>query len=228
MTPCVLFLLHTESEEPGSLAAFVEQRGALPQYARLYAGDALPDDPRAYDWIVAMGGTMNVYEDERFPFLRAETAFLRTALAARVPVLGVCLGAQLIARACGARVVKSPQPEVGWFPITLTPAAAADPACDGLPPSLIVLQWHEDMAEVPAGAVLLASSPACPVQAFRIGSALALQFHVEMTHELLLKWTEDKPHLRHIADDHARYGADLDRHAAQLYARLWASITPAT
>jgi len=224
MTPDVLFLLHTATEGPGTLAPFIAARGARAQYACLYAGAGLPADPRHYALIVAMGGPMNVDEEDRFPFLREETAFLRSAIAANVPVLGVCLGAQLIAKACGARVVKAPQPEIGWFPITLCDAAANDPAFAGLPRACTVLHWHEDMALLPAGAVLLASSAACPHQAFRVGSALALQFHVEITLAMLAAWTADKPALQHIAHDHARFASALDTYAIRLYANVWQSL----
>lgn len=228
MTPDVLFLLHTATEGPGTLAPFAVAQDARVRYAWLYAGAGLPADPRHYDLIVAMGGPMNVYEEDHYPFLREETAFLHTAIAANVPVLGVCLGAQLIAKACGARVVKAPRPEIGWFPITLCDAATHDPAFAGLPRECTVLHWHEDMALLPEDAVLLASSAACPHQAFRVGSALALQFHVEITHAMLADWTADKPALRHIADEHARFASALDSYAMRLYANLWQSFfTPA-
>ncbi|MCX7005194.1 MAG: type 1 glutamine amidotransferase [bacterium] len=220
----VLFLLHTATEGPGTIAPFVAARGARAHYACLYAGAGLPADPRHYDLIVAMGGPMNVDEEEHYPFLREETAFLRTAIAAKVPVLGVCLGAQLIAKACGARVAKAPRPEIGWYPITLCNAAANDPAFAGLPAECTVLHWHEDMALLPEGAVLLASSADCPHQAFRVGSALALQFHVEITLAMLAAWTADKPALQHIAADHTRHAPALDSYATRLYANLWQSF----
>lgn len=224
MTPRVLVLLHTITEEPGSISDFLSHQRAHVTTAHLYAGDPLPSDPCAFDFIIAMGGTMNVYETDAFPFLRDEPTFLRAAMDAHIPVLGVCLGAQLIARACGKPVVKSPQPEIGWFPIRFTPAAADEPALNGLPSQLTVLQWHEDMAILPDGATLLASSPACPHQAFRIGSALALQFHVEMTHDLLNKWTNDKPDLRQIANDFSRYGVQLQPYATRIYENIWRDV----
>ncbi len=221
----VLFLLHTATEGPGTIAPYAAARGAIAQYAYLYAGAGLPADPRHYDLIVAMGGPMNVNEQDRYPFLREETAFLRSAIAANVPVLGVCLGAQLIAKACGARVVKAPQPEIGWYPITHTAAAAGDPALAGLPREGIVLHWHEDMFLLPDGAVLLASSTACPHQAFRIGSALALQFHVEITHAMLVAWTADKPARQHVAAAYARHSSALAHYTTTLYANLWQRIS---
>ncbi len=223
-TPDVLFLLHTPTEGPGTIAPFIAARGACVHDARLYAGAGVPADPRYFALIVAMGGPMNVDEEDRYPFLREETAFLRTAIAANVPVLGVCLGAQIIAKACGARVVKAPQPEIGWYPITLTATAVNDPIFAGLPRECIVLHWHEDMALLPDGAVLLASSAACPHQAFRIGSALALQFHVEITLAMLAAWTADKPARQHLATEHARHSSILARYTTTLYANLWQHI----
>lgn len=223
--PHVLILLHTATEEPGSITGFLDQQRARVTVVKLFDGVPLPADPCVFNCIIAMGGTMNVYESDAFPFLRDEPAFLHAAMRAHVPVLGVCLGAQLIARACGAPVVKSPQPEVGWYPITLTPAAAQEPAFAGIPAELTVLQWHEDMAMLPESAVLLASSPACPHQAFRVGSALALQFHVEMTQELLAQWTHDKPHLRHIATEFSHFGVRLQPHATRIYEHFWHAVT---
>ncbi|MCX7847163.1 MAG: type 1 glutamine amidotransferase [bacterium] len=224
MAPRVAVLLHTETEKPGSLADFLTAHGAEISYIALYAGHPLPPDPRAFDLIVVMGGTMNVYETAAFPFLRDEPDFIARAMAAHIPVLGICLGAQLIALACGVPVIKSPQPEVGWFSVTLTPDATHEPAFSGFPPSFTVLQWHEDMATLPAGAVLLATSQACPHQAYRIGSALALQFHIEMTHPLLQEWTADKPHLQGIADDFAQHGPTLLQLATRLYENLWSRL----
>jgi len=224
MTPHVAVLLHTPTEKPGSLAAFLARQQARVTMLPLYDGAPVPDDPCRFDLLVVMGGTMNVDETERYPFLAAERRLVRDAMAARVPVLGICLGAQMIARACDTPVIKSPQAEVGWYSVQLTPAAAHEPACAGLPAEMTVLQWHEDMALLPDGAVLLATSAACPHQAFRLGTALALQFHVEMTQELLEEWTAGKPELRHIAADFARHGERLQAYAAHIYERVWNDV----
>ncbi|HOW18555.1 MAG TPA: type 1 glutamine amidotransferase [Phycisphaerae bacterium] len=184
----VLVIMHAESEGPGTLGEFLIGAGATVQTARLHAGDRLPPDPREFDALVSMGGPMNVYEEARYPFLRDETEFLREAIRADVPTLGICLGAQMIAKACGARVVRAPQKEVGWSEVTLTDAGVTDPLFHGQPRVMPVFQWHEDMFEVPAEGTLLATSTTCPHQAFRCGSACGLQFHIEVTREMLANW----------------------------------------
>lgn len=221
MAPRVAFLLHTPTEKPGSLADFLTARGADARYFRLFDGDRVPRDPREFGLLVVMGGTMNVYQTDEFPFLAEEPALIARAIDAEVPVLGICLGAQLIARACGMPVVKSPQPEVGWYTVTLTPAASEEPLLKGLPPVLTVLQWHEDMAILPSDATLLATSAICPHQAFRVGSALGLQFHLEMTEPLLREWTSEKPQLQPIAEAFSQHGARLTQHAQHIYENLW-------
>lgn len=128
---------------------------------------------------------MNVYDDGKHPFLADETAFLREAMRAGVPVLGICLGAQLVARASGARIYRAPLGETGWGTVSLTRAGREDPVTGSLPEVLPVLQWHEDTFGLPEQGVLLASSTACPHQAFRVGKAWGLQFHVEVERGML-------------------------------------------
>ncbi|MGB9623555.1 MAG: type 1 glutamine amidotransferase [Phycisphaerae bacterium] len=211
----VLVIMHAESEGPGTLGEFLATAGATVQTVRLYAGDALPRDRAGINAIVSMGGPMNVYEEDRYPFLRDETEFLRRAVAEAVPTLGICLGAQMIAKACGARVVRSPQKEVGWSEVTLTEAGLRDPLFHALPRVLPVFQWHEDMFELPEGSQLLATSPACPHQAFRCGSACGLQFHIEVTREMLGEWFADSPKrtaiLRRFEDLHQVFAGFASR-----------------
>ena len=183
-----LVIMHAESEGPGTLGHYLETIQAGVQTARLYAGDPLPAGATGFDVIISMGGPMNVYEEERYPFLREETAFLQQAIPAGVPTLGICLGAQLIAKAGGAAVRKAPAREVGFGSVDLTEAGRQDALFQGLPESLPVFQWHEDTFELPPGSCLLATSPRCPHQAFRYHNAFGLQFHVEVTRNLLWKW----------------------------------------
>jgi GMP synthase (glutamine-hydrolysing) len=153
--------------------------------------------PRSIDWagaagLVVLGGPMNVDEVARHPFLRPEVEWIREAVAEGVPVLGVCLGSQLLAKALGARVYASGVKEIGWYEIEIRPEAAADPLFAGSGPRETVFQWHGDTFDLPEGAVHLAASPLCRHQAFRSGrSAWGLQFHVEMTPELVDDWLDD-------------------------------------
>jgi GMP synthase (glutamine-hydrolysing) len=149
-------------------------------------------DPSAYDAVMVFGGAMHPDEDARHPWLADEVDYLRRALDDEVPLLGVCLGAQLVARAAGAEVGKAPEPEIGWLAIELTEAGLADPVTGTLPPRIEAFQWHHYTFDLPEGAVELAASSVC-TQAFRAdGRAWGLQFHAEVTRQMIEAWaTED-------------------------------------
>lgn len=147
--------------------------------------------PQAYDAIMVFGGAMHPDEDGRHPWLSGEAEFLREALSAEIPLLGVCLGAQLIARAAGAWVGPAATPEVGWLPVELTAAGREDPVLAALPSPVTALQWHFYTYEVPPGGVELARSPAC-TQAFSIGGhAWGIQFHAEATQRMVERWVAE-------------------------------------
>jgi GMP synthase-like glutamine amidotransferase len=152
---------------------------------RVFADDALPAALAGYDGVVIMGGPMSAASDHGFPTRRQELSLIGAALAESVPLLGVCLGAQLIALAAGAAVYPGGHGlEVGWSPVSLIEAGRMDPLFADLPSKLTVLQWHGDTFDLPEGATLLASNSTYPTQAFRIGSAAwGLQFHLEVTAE---------------------------------------------
>jgi GMP synthase (glutamine-hydrolysing) len=187
----IMVIMHVESEGPGSLGTFLDSVGAEIVTVRMYAGDNLPSDLNGFYAVVSMGGPMNVYEEGAYPFLKDETAFLRRAVEADLPALGICLGAQMLAKAAGARVTKSPNKEIGWGQVTLTDGGKADTLFKGLPATFDVLQWHGDMFHIPSNGVLLASSTDCPHQAFRYRNALGLQFHLEVTEKILSDWFAD-------------------------------------
>lgn len=135
-----------------------------------------------FDWLVIMGGTMGTYEEDQFPWLRPEKTFIREAIAAGKTVLGICLGAQLIANALGSAVYPAAQKEIGWWPLRKTAAGRTHPLLATLPDEFIALHWHGDTFDLPAGAELLASSVACVNQAFAVGPrVVGLQFHFEVT-----------------------------------------------
>jgi GMP synthase-like glutamine amidotransferase len=147
-------------------------------------------DLQDVDAVVSLGGPMNVYEEEKYPFLKDEDVFLKNVLKENVPFLGICLGSQLLAKAAGGMVVRSPQPEIGWFDIMLRSHGVTDPLFTGLPAVMEVYQWHGDMCVVPADGVHLAVSERCPVQAFRVGTrAYGLQFHAEITDQSIAAWS---------------------------------------
>jgi len=136
-----------------------------------------------------MGGPMSVNDEEELPWLRAEKTLIAEAVRAGLPFFGACLGVQLLAVSLGADVAPGPAPEVGILPVFLTEAAASDPVFADLPRELLTLQWHGDTFSLPEGAVLLASSPAYPNQAFRWGrQAYGVQFHLELSGEMAAEW----------------------------------------
>jgi GMP synthase-like glutamine amidotransferase len=185
-----LVLQHIACEPPGVYEDVLNERGASIRRVELDEGETLPDW-RKFSAIVAMGGPMSVNDEEELPWLRTEKAFIAEAVRAGVPFFGACLGAQLLAASLGAEVVSGPAPEVGLLPVFLTEAAATDPVFAGLPRELLTLQWHGDTFSLPEGAVLLASSPSYPNQAFRWGrSAYGIQFHLELSREMAAQWTQ--------------------------------------
>ena len=191
-------LLVIEQDEllPGSgRAASVPAAEGLPvRVARAWKGEL--DGIRAEDvaGVIALGGTMSAWEEERAPHLAVVRALLADAHAAGVPVLGVCLGAQMVARALGAEVRRAPAPEIGWLAVEPTPAAAGDALLGGLREPTRVYQWHQDVFELPAGAELLASSAAAPHQAFRAGARTwGVQFHPEADAETFDDWLACDP-----------------------------------
>lgn len=189
----IVVIMHVENEGSGTLGDFLDSAQASVSTVRTYAGEPLPADVNGMDAVVSMGGPMNVHEQNEYTFLRDEIAFLKRAVDAGVPMLGICLGAQLIASACGARVYKAPVKELGWSRVSLTPEGRRDNLFKDLPDTLSVLQWHEYTFQVPTGGSLLATSDPCPHQAFRLGNAYGLQFHPEVTLDMLSQWSEDEP-----------------------------------
>lgn len=213
----MLIVMHVPSEGPGTLGSFLVSRNVDIRTVRLYEGESLPPDPSGLDAIVSMGGPMNVYEDEKYPFLAPETLFLREALGKGVPMMGICLGAQMIARAAGARITLSPKKEVGWGRVSLTEAGIGDTLFRGLPSTLEVLQWHEDMFHVPERGTLLATSEDCPHQAFRLGKAFGVQFHVEVTREMLSEWFARSEELPGILERYDHLEPELNSQAQTMY-----------
>jgi len=181
----VLALTHGPSVGPGVFADAVEAGGHELVEQQLPIGGVPEEDA---DAIIVLGGAMHPDEEERHGWLVPELQYLADHLERGTPMLGVCLGSQLIARAAGARVFRSSEPEVGWIPVHLTEGAAADPVAGSLPHRFEAFQWHHYTYGVPAGAVELARSPVC-TQAFRLGDAAwGIQFHAEVDGQMLDRW----------------------------------------
>lgn len=186
--PHVLAIRHVAFEDLGTLAPVLGERGIDVRYAE--AGDGLADvDPLAPALLVVLGGPIGVYEAADYPFLADEIRLLEARLAAGRPLLGICLGCQLLAAALGARVYPGPAKEIGWGPLTLTAAGLGSVLAPLAGPGVQVLHWHGDTFDLPAGAVRLASTDRYANQAFAWGRmALGLQFHPEVTAAALEHW----------------------------------------
>lgn len=188
-TPEILVLQHASCEPPGAYEEELRGRG-IPLHRVLIGRDTDLPDWRPYAAIVAMGGSMGAYEDMRHPWLKAEKQLIAEAVRAGIPYWGVCLGAQLLAAALGAKVAPGPQPELGVLSVELTAGASRDPVFAAAPHSFATLQWHGDTFELPDGAVQLARSSLYEQQAFVLGRAYALQFHLEVTGDLAEEWMQ--------------------------------------
>ncbi|OCW59547.1 glutamine amidotransferase [Hoeflea olei] len=232
MSKSALILRHLAFEDLGSFAAVLSDEGYRLIHAE--AGiDPLPD-PLGPDLVVVLGGPIGVNDADTYPCMAAERAWLRPRLDARRPTLGICLGAQLMASALGARVAAMPHKEIGFAPLTLTRAGADGPL--GQLRDAPVLHWHGEAFDIPAGAENLAATAACPTQAFAMGPAiLGLQFHPEAAelpaferwligHSVELAQAGVDPNS--LRSQAATHGAPLKR-AGQSMLRTWLRELPA-
>jgi len=186
----VLVFRHVPFEDIGLISRTCDERNVEVNYADLYRPDAALPDVSAYDALIFLGGPMSVNDD--LAYLAREMEWIREAVAQGRPVLGICLGAQLIARAMGAAVCSNRAKEIGWYELRFTGAAEEDPLFQGLARET-VFHWHGETFDLPPGAELLASSDLCRNQAFRLGDRVyALQFHLEVTPDMIADWcTQD-------------------------------------
>lgn len=177
------FFLHVPFEKPAAILTWAHHRGALVSATRFFKGET-PPSLDALDWLIVMGGPMNIYEEEQYPWLAEEKRFIRACIGGGKKVLGICLGAQLIADVLGGPVTRNPEKEIGWMDVLRRETPGQATAFDALPERFTALHWHGDTFAIPPGAVHLASSEACANQAFAYdGRVYGLQFHLESTQE---------------------------------------------
>jgi len=185
----LLVCQHVPYEVLGTLDAQFRRHGFRIRYVNFARYPRAEPQLKGYRGLVVLGGPMNVDEVEAHPHLRTEVCLIREAIARGIPVLGICLGAQLIARALGARVHAGGAAEIGWCRVHTMPAAKADPLFSHFGSAEFVFQWHRDAFEWPPGSVPLATSATCGQQAFRYGdNVYALQFHLEVDERLVDRW----------------------------------------
>jgi GMP synthase (glutamine-hydrolysing) len=181
---------HVAPEGPGLIEAALRSAGVEIELTRVHLGEPVPDDLGGASGLVVMGGPMGVYEADRFSHLRDEQRLIERALDLDVPVLGVCLGSELLAATLGARVYPGPQKEIGFFPVSLEEAARADALFADVEPVFTALHWHGDVFDLPTSAVSLAHSALTPHQGFRWGRhAYGLLFHLEATESQVRQMT---------------------------------------
>ena len=167
----IIVLQNHSAESLGAIADSLATAALAWQYVRVYDGQPVPDGIRGAGGLVVMGGPQTVYQLDRYPYLGDEIRLIEDALRENKPILGVCLGSQLLAAALGARVYRNTTREIGWYRVTLSPAAADDRLLRGISSEFVAAHWHSDIFDLPAGAVPLAASEKTAIQGFRHGTA---------------------------------------------------------
>lgn len=186
---------HVPYEDLAAIEPWAIARGHTLSHTRFFDGEPLPNIENI-DWLVVMGGPMNIYQTDVYPWLLDEKRFIESAIARDKTVLGVCLGSQLVADVLGAKVTRNAVPEIGWFPIEFTPQAATSPIFADLPPQFPVLHWHGDTFALPDGVVHIARSENCENQAFVYkNNVVGLQFHLETTPQNVQEWLDNSDEL---------------------------------
>jgi len=214
----LLAIIHQDDSGSGVFAEEAAAQGWKVDSWRISATEEPPADPLAYDAVASFGGAMHADQEDSYPWLAAEKALLARLLDGGVPVMGVCLGSQLLAEAAGAAAERAPAPEIGWFDVELTAEGRDDPVTGGLEPVFRAFQWHSYRSPLPPGAVELASSPIA-LQAYRLGEAAwGIQFHAEVTEVDAVGWAVNYA----VDEDAVRIGVDPEALSAQILERIGA------
>ena len=186
----VHWLQHAAHEDLGCIDTWLRGQPIRVSHTRLYAGERLPK-AASFDWLIVLGGPMNIYEHERYPWLVEEKALINDACVNK-KVLGICLGGQLLADVLGGPVTLNPEPEIGWFEVKLTSEIGTNSAFADFPPTFDAFHWHGDTFAIPPGARNLIKSDACVNQAFEIDYRLVgMQFHLEVRLSDARRWLKE-------------------------------------
>lgn len=180
------YLQHVPFENPGSILTWAGKNDCTITNTQMYKNEMLPC-PEHIDWLVIMGGPMNIYEEEKYPWLADEKAFIRETVTLGKVVIGLCLGAQLIADVIGGKVTRNKFPEIGWFPVTFSEQARSSPLFSFFPRELVVFEWHGDtFSHLPEDAIIIAENNACSHQAFVYQKNIfGFQYHLENTFDII-------------------------------------------
>lgn len=205
--PRLLVFQHVAAEPLGTLDPLIRRRGHRIRFVNFERQPEAQPDVDRYRGLIVLGGPMNVEDQAQRPHLRTELLAIERALAQDKPVLGICLGAQLLAHVLGAPIRRLPRPEIGWHEVHTTPAGRADPLLTELGERATVFQWHSYGFDLPPGAQHLASSADCPFQAFRYGPrAYGFQFHIETDTALLTRWLGTPEYERELLESGSPHG----------------------
>jgi GMP synthase (glutamine-hydrolysing) len=230
----LLILQHEPHEGIGAWEPLFQVSGRKVTTRNLFSGEKVPQEEEilAWDGIVIMGGPMSANDGEKLSFIEDELRMIPQALELKIPLLGVCLGSQLIAKALKAKVSSGPKKEIGWYPLKLTPSSDKDVIFGGLGSPVMMFQWHGETFDLPSGAIHLAQSDLYRHQAFRYTDRIyGLQFHPEMTDMMIRDWVDKGREeiveaglsAEKILEDTSKYLPTL-RHWAHQIARKWLSL----
>jgi GMP synthase (glutamine-hydrolysing) len=205
----VIVFQHVAHEILGTLNPLLKKKGFRVRYVNYGRHPELKPSLDKYNGLIVLGGHMGVYEANRYPHIKIELQLIEQALRKQIPVLGICLGAQLLAHVLGSEVRKSAEKEIGWYDVALTPEGQSDPLFRHFQPREKIFQLHGDTFDVPKGAVHLAKTAACPAQAFRYGDkAHGLQFHLEVDRAMIERWMKIPRNLKELEESNGKFTAE--------------------
>jgi len=216
--PKLLVFQHVPHEILGTLDPMLRNAGFRMRYVNFGRPNHTIPKLRNYDGLVVLGGPMNVDESDEYPYLVPETEAIREFIDMDVPILGICLGSQLIAKALGARIYKNSEKEIGWYDVCITEEGRKDRLLGTFGPVEKVFQWHGDTFEIPSGAFHLAASSACTNQAFRYGDKVyGFQFHLEVSAPMIERWLVTPVNRKEIEELGGKISPDVIRSETPVY-----------
>jgi len=216
--PRLLVFQHVAHEILGTLDPVLRGSGFRIKYVNFERHPDFEPNLEGYDGLIVLGGPMNVDEVDKYPYLETEVYSIRKAIDRGMPVLGICLGSQLIAKALGAKVYKNREKEIGWYDLSPTSIGKKDPLISHFSGMEKIFQWHGDTFDIPGGALLLASSPLCKNQAFRYGdNVYGLQFHLEVDERMVERWLRVPVNKKEIEELNGKIIPDRIREETHVY-----------